>query len=339
MSDTMTLDQPTTRPELAAFRQQDVAIQALADKYLPLKINGLEDRDGFKLVHEARMIVKGKRVDVEKKRVELKADALAYGRAVDSEAKRLTELLEPIESHLEAEESAVTQERERIKREAEEKRQAITQDRVDRLAACGVVANVQQVAALTPEQFADALEDARKIKAERDAAAEAQRKADAESAEQRRQQEAALAAEREALAKIKREQDAEAARLAEERRKIEEEQAAQRRAVELEQAKKEAAEKARVETEQRLAREAAEKQAAEEARLAREKAAAEAAEAQRIKEEAERPQRAKILAVADQVERIPIPDGAGAADVKAVLVKAAAEVRAIGKRRSLAKAG
>jgi colicin import membrane protein len=318
---------PDTRPELVEFRKQDAAIAKLREQYMPLKINGMDDKEGFAKVHDARMIVKNTRVSVEKKRVELKADALAYGRAVDAEAKRLTELLSPIESHLEAEEDCIVQERERIKKEAERKRQAIIQNRVDQFMACGVVPNITDVAALTDEQFAESLAAAQKAKEEREAAAEAQRKAEAEAAEKRRQEEAALAEERAELAKIKAEQEAEAARLAAERRKIEEAEAAKRRAEELEQARKEAAERARVETEQRLAREAAEA-----------KAEAEAEEAARIKAEQERPQREKIAAIAFQVESIHVPDGPGQSDVRSVLVKAAADIRTIAKRRNLNKA-
>lgn len=333
-TETATVPQ-TSRPELVEFRKQDAAIAKLREQYMPLKINGLEDKEGFAKVHEARMIVKNTRVSVEKKRVELKSDALAYGRAVDAEAKRLTELLSPLESHLESEEHAIVQERERIKKEAERKRQAIIQNRVDQFMACGVVPNITDVAALTDGQFAESLAAAQKLKEEREAAAEAQRKADEEAAEKRRQEAAALTEERAALAKIRAEQEAEAARLAAERRKIEEAEAAKRRAEELEQAKKDAAERARVETEQRLAREAAEAKAAEDARIAREKAEAEAAEAARIKAEQERPQRQKLAAIADAVEAIDVPVGPGSGDVKAVLLKAAADIRTISKRRSL----
>ena len=248
MTETATLPQ-TSRPELVEFRKQDAAIAKLREQYMPLKINGLEDKEGFAKVHDARMIVKNTRVSVEKKRVELKADALAYGRAVDAEAKRLTELLAPIESHLEAEEDCIVQERERIKKEAERKRQAITQDRVDKFMALGVVPSIIDVAVLTDEQFAESLAAAQKAKDERDAAAEAQRKAE---------------------------------------------------------------EKAR-----------------------REKEEAEAAEAERIKAEQERPQRQKIAGIADHLEAIAVPVGPGSGDVKAVLVKAAADIRTISKRRSL----
>jgi len=107
-----------TETEFRKFDMADTAIAAMADEYLPLKIAGLEDAAGYALVHKARMDVKAKRVAVEKTRKELKADALEYGRKVDAEAKRLTALLNPIESHLLAEEKAVDDEKERIKNEA-----------------------------------------------------------------------------------------------------------------------------------------------------------------------------------------------------------------------------
>ncbi|MDP2654600.1 MAG: hypothetical protein Q8Q08_11310, partial [Candidatus Omnitrophota bacterium] len=94
-------------------------------------------QDGFKAVHEARMVVKGHRVAVEKKRKDLKADALAFGKLVDGEAKRITAMLEPIESHLQAEEDKITKELERIKAEEEEAERQRVQDRVDELAKYG----------------------------------------------------------------------------------------------------------------------------------------------------------------------------------------------------------
>jgi hypothetical protein len=67
----------------------DAVIAEMADKYLPLKINGIDDREGFKAVHAARMIVKDSRIKVEKKRKELKEDALRYGQAIlDEEARK-----------------------------------------------------------------------------------------------------------------------------------------------------------------------------------------------------------------------------------------------------------
>lgn len=112
------------KAELRKFSPSDVAIARMAEQYMPLAIRDVNDAAGFKQVHEARMVVKSHRVEVEKTRKALKADALEYGRKVDAEAKRLTGLLEPIEAHLEVEEMRINEEKYRIKNEARLKAEA-----------------------------------------------------------------------------------------------------------------------------------------------------------------------------------------------------------------------
>ena len=101
--------------ELTQFDSASAGIAEMATQYMSLTIGGIDDADGFKTVHKARMVVKNKRVEVEKVRKELKADALAYGREVDGEAKRIAAMLLPIETHLKDQEDAVNAEKERIK--------------------------------------------------------------------------------------------------------------------------------------------------------------------------------------------------------------------------------
>ena len=60
------------------------------------------------------------RVNIEKKRKELKASSLEFGRAVDGEAKRLTSAVLEVESHLLSQRKIVEDEKERIKKEIEE---------------------------------------------------------------------------------------------------------------------------------------------------------------------------------------------------------------------------
>jgi len=116
--------------QVVLFQPTDAAIAVLEAEYMPLRIDGIDDTAGYRQVHAARMNVKAKRVEIEKTRKKLKADTLAYGRKVDREAKRLTAMLEPIETHLLKEEKAVDDEKERIrnairlKREAEERAKA-----------------------------------------------------------------------------------------------------------------------------------------------------------------------------------------------------------------------
>lgn len=101
--------------KLTEFSAASAGIAEMAAQYMPLTISGIDDADGFIVVHKARMVVKNKRVEVEKVRKTLKADALAYGREVDGEAKRITAMLLPIETHLKNQEDAVNAEKERIR--------------------------------------------------------------------------------------------------------------------------------------------------------------------------------------------------------------------------------
>ena len=75
----------------------DEAIETLAKRYSPLEII---DSGSYRIVTTALRDVRRYRIAVEKKRKELKKDALEYGRKVDGEARRITGLLEPIETKL-----------------------------------------------------------------------------------------------------------------------------------------------------------------------------------------------------------------------------------------------
>ncbi len=195
---------------LASFPVADAAIAELAAKFAPLVITNLEDKAALAAVHSARMVVKNLRVEVEKKRVALKADALAWGRNVDAEAKRLTVLLSPIEERLEAEEWKVAAEKQRLANIAAEEAAARLKVRMDALAAFRAFAAPKSVEAMDDETFRSFLEAAgAKFAAEQKA--EADRKA-AEAAEAAR-----IAKER---AEAQAAQAAEAARLAKEREEL-----------------------------------------------------------------------------------------------------------------------
>lgn len=310
------------RAELVEFRRQDAAIAKLKAEYGELRINGIDDAEGFKIVHAARMNVRAVRVGLEKTRVALKADALAYGRTVDAEAKRLFALIEPLEKHLDAEESVVTEAKAKAAREAAAAKQAALQKRYDALAAVGVFVAPALLESIDDTEFNRRLGVAT-------AEHEAKVKAEAEAAEKRKAEEAALAAERAKLDEARQAQEAEAARLRAEQEKIDAEKRAeeQRKADEarakaqaeaIEKARVEAAEKARIETEQRIAADAA-----------KAKADAEAAEAARLKAEDEKPQRERIIALAEHIALLPTPEGPGQIAVLNVLRKTVAELHAI----------
>jgi chromosome segregation ATPase len=256
---------------LERFNVTDAAIAAMREKYMPLTIAGLDDACGLQAVHAARMVVKSHRVQVEKVRKDLKADALEYGRKVDAEAKRITAMLEPIETHLANAEGRIEAEKETIRNAARLKAEAEAKAAADAEAARIKAAEDAERDRIKATQDA---ENAR-LKAEADRLAEQQRKIDAE---------------RKAIDDEKRRLDAIETALA----AIE---TARLREIENERIRMEAAEKARIETEERIAREAA---AA--------KAKADAREAARLRREARLPDRDKLQSVVAAVRAIAVPE-------------------------------
>jgi hypothetical protein len=290
---------------IVKFNVADSAIAEMGQKYLPLVINGIDDKVGFQMVHAARMEVKRTRLDVEKTRKELNGDAVRFTRAVDAEARRIKAMLEPIESHLEGQELAVINEKERLKKIEEQRLDNLAQSRVDMIAVEGVQLGFMVARSMTSEEFAAAL----RIATEQRAALEAQRKkAQEEAAREAERIDAERKAEEERLAEQRR-KDAEIraamqkaheeaqAEIVAQRRKIEEERKALEKEIRKIEAQK--AEKARQEELERWAKEAAEKamlEAQEKAKAeseARAKAEAEA-EAERQRLEAQRPDVIKL---------------------------------------------
>ncbi|MDT8419377.1 MAG: hypothetical protein RQ754_03010 [Desulfuromonadales bacterium] len=100
----------------------DAKIAEIAEKYKDLQ--EIKDSASMGMAMAGRRECRELRIAVEKKRKDLKADALEYGRRVDGEAKRITASLEAIEKPLdtlikaeEARKQAEKEERERLERE------------------------------------------------------------------------------------------------------------------------------------------------------------------------------------------------------------------------------
>lgn len=264
------------------YSVSDAAIEKLRERYSGLTIANTADYERVRVgIGEIRDI----RVQVEKTRVELKADALAYGRKVDAEAKRITALLLEIEEPLKLEKQKVDDEKARVKREKEEaERRRIEEElRIKR------EAEEAEVARLKAEQ-----DERDRIERERIAA---EQKAEADRLAKER---AALEAERAAAEEDRRKAQAiidEQNRL--ERERIEADQAKlreERERLQREQFEREAKDRAEREAREKLEREAAEKKAREQA---------EAEERERLAALA--PDREKLTAFAETIATIAPP--------------------------------
>lgn len=325
------VEQPFTIQPIS-FPVPSAKIAEWSKEFMPLKVASINDKMGLAAVHNARMVVKGARVDIEKRRKELKASSLEYGKKVDNAAKELTSLLEPIEKHLEDQEAIVQREKDRIAAEEKAAWEAKINARIAALQEVGAMVLTSVLEAMSDEEFAAKLAASREDKKRRDEEAarmEAERK---EREEADRIERERLAKEREELERQKAEQE----KAAEEQRRIEAERVAAENAkleqqrLELEAEKRRQreeqekleAEKRRLEAEDAERKRQAEleeerKRAAEEARLAaieeqkrkerEEKERAEAEEKERKRIEALKPDHEKLMSVAAAVRAIEVP--------------------------------
>lgn len=265
--------------ELKKFNIADATISEWAGKFMPLKIADVKDRDGYEKVREARLFIKGRRIEVEKTSKLLKADALTFQRAVNEEEKRIIGLLDPIEDHLYHQEANYEAEKQRIKEEKERQEQERFNKRNISLLTNGCAFNgdtysigehsimQSEIRYISDEAFDDFLD---KCKVEHQKELEA--KAEAERLQ--REEAERLRVEREEIEKIRAEQEKERLELQRQKdeivaqkqaheNKVREEANAKQRAVELKKAQEEAAKKAKADLleKQRLEKERAEENA------------------------------------------------------------------------------
>lgn len=251
MSATM-LVEPTKHP--IVYPTSDEAIEAIRLECLSLAVADENDKAGAKACDDARKKVKALRCEIEKRRKELKADALEYGRLVDAEAGRLTAMLTPIERRLE-EQAAIVADAEKRCKEAEAK--ALDERFERRLKELQSVETkaipYASLRGMSDDAYAKLLADAteahetataaRKAEAERLARLEAERKeekrkADEQAAENRRLQAEVDRLKQEQLDRERAERekaeqarkDAEAAKANAERKAKEEREEAERKA-------------------------------------------------------------------------------------------------------------
>ena len=220
----MSTPQESPLAGIVTFEPIEAQIQDWRKRFMPMRVDGSQDKQGASLVHDARMEVKAARVAVEKRRKELKADALEYGRRVDDAARAITAKLEPIERHLQEQEDIVLKEQERQKAEAARILAERTDARVRRLAACRADYSMSAIQGMPDDQFESFAASREHQYRESQAAQAAQELAQREERERLAKERAELDAQRRAQqareeAIRKREEEAAAALAAEEGRK------------------------------------------------------------------------------------------------------------------------
>ena len=247
---------------------------------------------------EVRLKLKKVRCDVETRRKEEKADSLKLGKAIDSVANIIFNVIQPVESHMDTIEKAEEIKAQKAKQERSNQRRAQLAE------VGGLIPDALLLMEMDDASFEAMLAGA-KLAKEKRLAEEAKALAEAKQREEARlAEEARLREENERLAKVAKE--AEAKRIAaeaearKERERLEVKAAKQRAAA--------AAAAAKAEAEARKEREA--REALERAERDRQEALAAQAkkEAQAVAKAARAPDKVKLLALAHAVAAIQVPE-------------------------------
>ncbi len=187
----MAAEQETVADTLVVkYDVTEAAIAELRDRYKDVRF---DTPAAYEEGRKAIGVLRDLRGKIERRRKDLKADSLAFGRKVDGVAKSLTALVAAIEDPLQAAKSAIDEEEARKKREAE---------RAELLALEAKLKAEREEEERKAKELREAEE--KRLAAERARIAEEQRVLDEQRRQQeevRRQEDARLAAERAELAR------------------------------------------------------------------------------------------------------------------------------------------
>jgi len=252
-------EQPTTAVEVAtkfAITKED--LQALADKYKDMKVDGIQDKNGLKALVLARKELKRKRIEIEGIGENMRESAKIFSKAVIAREKELISIIQPVEHSLQEEEDRIEIEIEKARQEQERIEADKFQNRMRELGRLNYAMDAWELKEMDDENYARVLANAKELFAKEEEF-KAERALIAE--EQRIAKEKADAEERERLAKVAAEQDAERTRL-EEERQYQELKAAELKAESdrIEKEKRELAEAKQREEDERIQREEQERQ-------------------------------------------------------------------------------
>lgn len=303
------------------------SIEELETRCKALTIKGIDDKEGFKHVSEARKIVKKHISNVTAEHGAAKADVLKIGRMFDAEKRRLLELLTPIRDGLQEKESVIKQEKARLAAEKQRKKQEAHEEQIKELTQAGAVYDFSDKRfKYGSESFTDNDIwgfDEQNYNLLLSCVKQWKESEDLKKAEEERQQKERAAKQkaveeenrkiREGLEQEKKEREEEKAKLREEREafekdkqdaidKKEREEADKQAAIKIEEAKKQAAEEARLKAIEE-AKLKAEADARETERLEKERINNEKLEKLRLAElEAQKPDREKLIKFFDDLK-------------------------------------
>ena len=109
------------------------SLSKLAKECSAIKINGIDDKAGYKLAKEKRAFVVKQRTKLEARRKGLVENAIKFQRDINAEAKKYTEILRSIEDPLDSEIKRIDEMKEAEKKAAELAKEKSANERINKL--------------------------------------------------------------------------------------------------------------------------------------------------------------------------------------------------------------
>lgn len=131
----------TINHELAKANITDTIINGLKEKYGQLKIAGMDDKEGYNAVKDARKECKSWRVMAQKICKKGREEAVAIQKAWVAKEKEVSDRIAEVEDYLEVQEKEYEAEKERVKAEQKAKEEARYTSRTMQLSQCGATFN------------------------------------------------------------------------------------------------------------------------------------------------------------------------------------------------------
>jgi hypothetical protein len=218
--------------QLKTFEYNEEYLRGLLEKYKDLKVSGVEDKDGLKAVHEARIVLRDHRTAITKHGKNLREFTNDFNKAVLNRVSDLTSIISPREDEFQELEDDIAAEKERIRQEKEREESAKIDARIKELASVGSAVDFHDLKGMSDEAYAQILEDAtaaykqrlqkeendRIVREAEERQREEERKAEAERLRLQKEQQDAEARE---LIRLRKEQAEREQKLREEQEKIE----------------------------------------------------------------------------------------------------------------------
>ena len=121
------IDNQTTLNALSYIQLKTETLEK-AKALLKFRVNGIDDKEGYKKADASRAKVRQLRLNVQKKAKSVKDQVNDFKRRIDDEANSITGILGQAEDHLKSELAKVDEEKERIKQAEAKRRQQLLLD-------------------------------------------------------------------------------------------------------------------------------------------------------------------------------------------------------------------